>query len=306
MNLTDVEHLNRRHAIAGHLNFTATDGFIFAEVENAHAHARVALQGAQVVAWRPRGGAPVIWLSEQARFAAGKSIRGGVPVCWPWFGPHATDAARPGHGYARTVPWQLIATEALAGGETRLTFALVESEATAALWPHRTPVQAVITVGATLSVDLVTRNEDDAPVTLGEALHTYFQVGDIAEVEVQGLEGRSHVDKVDGGARKTQQGPVSIAGEVDRVYLDTTDDVLIVDNKLRRRIRIAAENARSTIVWNPWVDKAAKMGDLGEDGYRHMLCVESGNALDNVVTLAPGAEHRMGVTYRVEPLQGWS
>lgn len=299
----DVESLNRRFGISNQLRFAAkAENFVVAEVSNAHATATIALQGAHVMTYQPRGQEPVLWLSEFAKFAPGKSIRGGVPICWPWFGAHASDSAKPAHGYARTVPWQVVQATALENGVTQIIFELVESDATRAQWPHPTPVRAMITIGPALTVELVTRNSDTQPVTIGEALHTYFQVSDIGNVEIHGLSGCTLADKVEGFARKVQEGPVVIGSEVDRVYVDTEAECVIADKGYRRKIRIAKSGSRSTVVWNPWIEKAEKMGDFGAEGYRRMVCVESGNALENCVVVAPGAEHRLKVVYGVEKI----
>ena len=297
----DLGALNARFGIADTLVFEPGPGGLpVARVDNAAAGAVIALQGAQLIGWSPRGEQPVIWLSEAARFVPGKSVRGGVPVCWPWFGAHGREADFPAHGYARTVPWQVLASEALAAGQTRLVLRLLESDVTRAWWPHDTPLEYRITVGQELELELITRNAGGAAVTIGEALHTYFQVGDVSQVQVLGLEDGEYLDKVDGLRRKTQSGPIGIAAEVDRVYVNSTGPCVISDPVLARRILIDKGGSKSTVVWNPWIEKAGRMGDLGEQGYRHMLCVESGNAADNVLTIMPGAEHRLWVRYRVE------
>jgi glucose-6-phosphate 1-epimerase len=299
--MTSVPALNDRFAIKGQLVFQEEPGgLILAEVRNQYATARISLQGAQVVNWVPLNEPPIIWLSKAAKFAPGKSVRGGVPVCWPWFGPHVSEASYPGHGYARTVAWDVIAAEALEDGRTQLVFQLQENAATRAQWPHNTPLVCQITVGDTLEIELVTTNAEDTTITITEALHTYFDVGDISKVKVYGLEDTEYLDKVDGGQRKIQHGPVTIDGEVDRVYVGTRAECVIDDPVLQRKIHINKRGSDSTVVWNPWIEKANKMGDLGEDGYRHMLCVESGNAAENVVTIAPGKTHQMWVAYSIE------
>ena len=299
--MTTGSALNDRFAIKGHVTFQIGAGELaIAEVRNRYATARITLQGAQVIDWAPLNEHPVIWLSKAAKFVTGKSVRGGVPICWPWFGAHASEASYPGHGYARTVAWDVIATEALDDGRTRLAFRLQENEATRVQWPHNTPVECRITVGDALEIELVTKNAEDATITITEALHTYFEVGDISKVKLTGLEDTEYLDKVDGGQRKIQHGPVTIASEVDRVYVATRAECVINDPVLQRKIHINKRGSDSTVVWNPWIEKANKMGDLGEDGYRHMLCVESGNAAENVVTIAPGETRHMWVSYRVE------
>lgn len=280
-------------------------GLTFAEVDTPQATATICLQGAHLVTWRPKHQAqPVIWVSEAAKFAPGKSIRGGMPVCWPWFGPHAREPGFPAHGFARTVPWRLLRAEALGDGALHLAFVLLQNEQTRAQFPHACRLELGLTIGATLRAMLTTTNLDTVSVEIGEALHTYFQVGDIGAVAVHGLEGCVYVDKVDGGARKRQAGSIRFDGETDRVYLDTEASCVLEDPLLERRIVIDKTGSRSTIVWTPWQEKAEKMGDLGPNaGWRRMLCVESGNALDNVVNLAPGEAHTLAVSYRAEPLR---
>ena len=300
MTLTE---LNQRYAIGNHVQFKEiAEGMIAAEVANQYALANIALQGAHVATFQPRGEEPVIWLSPYARFAPGKSIRGGVPICWPWFGPHKNDSKLPGHGYARTVPWDVLETKALPDGSTFLRFGLVESDATRAQWPHASTVQLEVTVGKSLREELVTTNTGSQPFELGEALHTYFQISDVAQMTIRGLENCEYLDKVQGFARFTQKDGIVIESEVDRVYVNTGADCVIEDKGLKRAIRIAKQGSKSTVVWNPWTEKAEKMGDFGKDGHRGMVCVESGNALENVITLAPGETHRLVAVYSVEKL----
>jgi D-hexose-6-phosphate mutarotase len=300
-----LTNLNTRFAIADRLSFReGPGGLIFAEVECEAASATVCLQGAHLTTWQPRGQIePVIWLSDAAKFAPGKSIRGGVPVCWPWFGAHASDSKLPAHGHARSVMWDATASRALPDGGVELAFKLIDTDATRALWPHPTRCELVLGIGSTLSAELITANQGDTDIVIGEALHTYFRIGDIGEVKVTGLEGSEYLDKTDAFARKRQQGAIGFAGETDRVYVNTASECVIEDARLKRRIRIAKTGAQSTVVWTPWADKARAMGDLSEpDGWRAMLCVESGNAADNVVTVPAGGTHRMAVKYSAESL----
>ncbi|GAB5605064.1 D-hexose-6-phosphate mutarotase [Sideroxyarcus sp. TK5] len=298
-----LHSLNRQHAIENHVQLREiADGVIIAEVANQHALANIALQGAHIATFQPRGEEPVLWLSPNAKFAPGKSIRGGVPLCWPWFGPHKTDSKLPGHGFARTVPWELLETKAHSDGSTSLRFGMIENDTTHAQWPHASTAQLEVTVGRSLKVELVTTNTGDAPFELGEALHTYFQISDVDNMTITGLEGCEYLDKVQDFARCTQQGGIKIESEVDRVYVNTEADCVIEDKGLKRAIRITKQGSRSTVVWNPWKEKAEKMGDFGPALHRDMVCVESGNALENVITLQPGETHRLVAVYSVEKL----
>ena len=296
--MSEIQNLTQQFGIAGKLSFEVVGELVTARVTTPFASATVALQGAHVMTWQPAGQQPVIWVSKLAKYAPGKSIRGGVPVCWPWFGAHASNAQFPGHGFARTVPWALVATKALPDGRVRLEFELTQSDATRAQWPHESTVRNIITVGEELEVELVTTNTGKVPFELGQALHAYFVVGDIRQATVAGLEGCDYLDKV-GGGRKRQQGQVSFTQETDRIYLGTHGCAGILDPVMDRTILITSTGSRSTIVWNPWTEKAEKMGDFGAEGPWGMVCVETANAAEDVITLRAGETHRLAAQYRV-------
>lgn len=298
----NLDTLNR-FAIPGQLAFRAhPTGLIFAEIDNASGLASLCLQGAHLTSFRPKAQPePVVWVSEAARYLPGKSIRGGVPVCWPWFGAHPRESQFPAHGFARTVPWAVIDSGA-SNGVTHLTLQLQPSEATRAQWPHDTPVTLRVQVSDVLEMALTTHNASGQTLALSEALHTYFQVGDIAEVELHGLDGCAYLDKTEDFARKRQAGALRFGGETDRVYVDTTAECVIVDPRLQRRLRIAKQGSSSTVVWTPWEQKAAAMGDYTAQGWRNMLCVESANAAGNALSLAPGATQTLRVRYSAEAL----
>jgi D-hexose-6-phosphate mutarotase len=303
-----LDDLNSRYGQPGLKFVEGAGGLTFAEIDNAGGTASICLQGAHIVSWRPKSQAvPVVWVSDMAKYGPGKSIRGGVPVCWPWFGPHATEQGFPGHGFARTVLWQATGSETLANGDTRIRFMLMPNDQTHAQFDKACRAELIATVGATLQVELVTTNLDTEPVEIGEALHTYFRIGDIGTATVTGLENASFVDKVDGGQRKTQNGAIAFSGEVDRVYVSTGSECVIADPDLKRLIRIAKTGSQSTVVWTPWIEKAEKMGDFGpgrnnQGGWREMVCVESGNAVDNVVSVPAGESHTLSVAYSAEAM----
>jgi glucose-6-phosphate 1-epimerase len=243
------------------------------EIKNKHARAIISLQGAQVLSWIPAGEEDVIWVSEDATFAAGKSVRGGVPICWPWFGAHESNKTFPSHGFARTTSWQALSTEALDDGNTRISFTTQPTKENAEMWPADTTVQFQLTIGQKLQLELITHNNGEQPITISQALHTYFNVGDVSKLKLHGLDDTFYLDKTDNLKRKHQRGPVTINEEVDRIYLDTTSDCVIEDEELKRNIIIVKCGSHSTVVWNPWQEIADKMGDLGEQGYKKMLCV---------------------------------
>lgn len=300
--MADLPALNRRFGLPGLTFVEIPGGLTVMEVTNVHGSATIALQGGHVMRWHPKDEAePVVWLSRMATFAPGKSIRGGVPVCWPWFGPHATDPGWPAHGFARTALWKVSTTHALDKGATEVGLALVETDRMRSMWPHQTKLSITITVGPRLQIALTTDNFGNEDIVIGEALHTYFQIGDIADICISGLEGCDYLDKVGGGSvRRHQEGPVTFSAETDRIYLNTDAECVIEDARLKRRIHVAKSGSNSTVIWNPWTAKADKMGDFGPNGWRGMVCVESANAAENTVTIRKGGHHTLTVEYWTE------
>jgi len=289
-----IAELNQRFGIDTRLTFIPGPREIpVAGLKNEYGTAAVALLGAHVLNYQPWGAEPVLWLSRQARFEPGKAIRGGIPVIWPWFGAHPSDPAMPNHGFVRTQNWTVSASQALDDGALQIQFSLHDGEASRRLWPHAFELTYTVTLGRTLTVELAVRNPNPEPIAFTEALHSYFQVGDVAQVAVRGLEGAEYLDKTQDFARFRQQGPVRIQGETDRVYLNTEAECVIDDPALDRRIHIAKRGSRTTVVWNPWIDKAQAMADFGDDEYPGMICVETANAFENAVRLEAGAVHEV-------------
>lgn len=299
--MSTIQDLNQRFAVADKLVFSATESNMpVAQINTRLCRAAITLQGAQVFSWIPAGEQEVIWTSPQAKFAPGKSLRGGVPICWPWFGPHASRKEFPAHGFARTVNWFVKESRLLDDDRVAIVFGLEMNAALREMWPHDCTIEMHITLGKTLELELVTANNGQQSFELGEALHTYFTVGDIRQVQITGLENCVYLDKVDAFVRKQQSDAITIDQEVDRVYIDTESECVIHDAKLKRRIHINKSGSRSTVVWNPWQEKAQAMGDMGESGHISMVCVESANAADNVIHVASGQTHRMVVRYSVQ------
>jgi glucose-6-phosphate 1-epimerase len=295
------DSLNARFALGQQLQFVAGKGGLTrAVIHNALASATVSLYAGQVLSWQPASAQyDGLFLSEQAFYQPGKAIKGGVPVCWPWFGPDPEGRGRPAHGFARTSQWDVLSSAALENGATQLVLGLKLNEATRALWHGVIEAQLEIVVGNTLRLALTTFNHGSEPIELTQALHTYFAVGDIDQTTVHGLDGKSYLDKVDGGQQKTQAGAVKIASEVDRIYTGVSGDLEIHDAAWQRVIHIHAGGSSSAVVWNPWKEIAAGMADLGDEDYRRMLCVETTNAGPDVIRIAPGAEYTFVAEYAV-------
>jgi glucose-6-phosphate 1-epimerase len=302
--MTDSEALNARFALPGHLRFAAgPGGLTVAEIANAAGTARIALHGAHVLAFQPRGARPLLWLSGKSWFAADKPIRGGIPLCWPWFGAHPADPALPAHGFARISPWQVLETQALSDSLTRLRLGLSDTAASRRQWDHAFAASLEVTVGAELTVALTMRNPGAAPYTITAALHTYFAVSDVTQVRVLGFDRCPSIDTV-GGARTpgVQTGPVTVHAETDIIFSACPDEAQIEDPAWNRRIRIRKAGSLSAVVWNPWIAKAKRMPDFGDDEYPGMICVETTNAPGDARTVPPGGEHRLQAILSVEPL----
>jgi glucose-6-phosphate 1-epimerase len=268
-------------------------------VTTALASAEVYLHGAHVTRFQPASSAPVLFLSPGSAFAAGRAIRGGVPVIFPWFGPNPDDPRAPDHGFARTLEWSVDAVEAN-GGALSMAFTLQPSDATRAAWAHDFALRYRVTVGAALELTLTVENRSPSAFVFQEALHTYLRVGDVEAASVHGLEGATYLDKADGLARKRQgPEPVRLRGLTDRVYVDAEGTCTIDDPGLARRLRIDKSGSRTTVVWNPGLEVARTMADLGPQAWRSMLCVETANAADNAVRLEPGQRHEMSARLAV-------
>jgi glucose-6-phosphate 1-epimerase len=239
----------------------------------------------------------VLWLSGQSFFQPARPIRGGVPVCFPWFGPHPTDKSAPAHGFARLAEWTLVEAVETPEGTVVVTFTLSGDASASPAWPHAFRIVHRISIGSRLTMALDVHNPGGEPFTFEEALHTYFTVHDIATVTIDGLADTEYLDKTSGFARRLQRDTaIRFTGETDRMYLDTDAPCIIHDSGLQRRIVVSKSGSRSTVVWNPWIDKARAMPDFGDDEWREMVCVETANVGSAAVRLEPGGTHIMSAT----------
>jgi len=265
--------------IPHHLSITTGNGGLpKLLIETGGNTAEVYLHGAHVTGFQKKDGPPLLFMSAESEFVDCAPIRGGVPVIFPWFGPLE---GFPAHGYARLREWNIRRTELLSDGSVQAHLTLPEVE--------NFEIEFIITVGDSLSMELIVKNTDTQEHTFANCLHTYFQIGDIHTVTISGLQGTSYTDSLT-ATTELETGPsIHIDREVDRIYQDTTATVEIHDPSFARTIRIAKSGSLSTVVWNPWIDKSKRMPDFGDEEYLHMLCVESGNVARNKVTLAPSA-----------------
>src|SRR6267154_1522739 len=291
--MASFDELNKRFAIPGVTQITAGNGGLpRISITTPAATAEIYLHGAQVTSWRPVGHEDVIFLSEHSQFEQGKAIRGGIPVCFPWFRNKVDDPKAPSHGVVRTKAWELDSVESH-GDTVEVSLSTVSDEGTRAWWPYDFHLMHRATIGAELMQELVTTNTGAAPARFEEALHTYYRVGAAAQVRIGGLDGVAYLDNTDGNREKRQVGDIVFTAQTDRAYLDTTHAVEIADPVLHRRIRLEKQNSRTTVVWNPWSTGAQTLFDLGDEEWRTMACVEASNMRVYPVDLAPGQQHTM-------------
>lgn len=246
--------------------------------------------GAQVTSWIPAGGSEVLWLSSLAAFASGTAIRGGVPICFPWFGGGPSGGMVPAHGFARIADWRFEGLEHDDQGVTA-HYGLDDRRATSDQWPYRYEARYAVHLTDALSMTLEVRNLGDVPFVCEEALHAYVRVGDVREVRIEGLQGAAYADKAS-GERHVQSGPMRFAGQTDRVYA-STGGLNLEDPVLGRTVQVTKAGSASTVVWNPGADLAASLSDVPDDDWPQFCCLETANALDQAVSLQPGQIHRM-------------
>ena len=297
-----LDGLNERFGLKDALRFEeGPGGLTLAKIASEAATAEIYLQGAHVAAWQPENAEhPVLFMSAKSHFAAGKAIRGGVPLVFPWFADRTGGLPGPAHGFARTMEWEVVATERRKEG-VALTFKLLPDQTTRDLgFDHFVLIYEVI-VGDALTLALEVENVGDSSLTFEEALHAYFAIGYVHAVEVDGLGDTDYLDRAHQAVRKYQAaGAIRFTGETDQLHLNTRAAVTISDPEWKRRIVIEKRGSDSTVVWNPWIEKAARLADFGDDEWPHMVCVEPANAAENAVTVAPGARHTMGMTVRIK------
>ncbi len=258
-----VEELNRRFAIAGLAQVLADEGGLpKVRVTTPQCSGEMCLHGAQVISWKASGEEEVIFLSQHARWRAGSAIRGGIPICFPWFRGKANDPHAPAHGVVRTRVWELQSIEQN-GDAVTVTMSTGSDADTRRWWPSDFRVQHRATFGSELKLELTVSNTGASAFQFEEALHTYHRVGDVQRVSIRGLDGVAYLDNTDSNRAKRQKGDVVLSSQTDSAYVNTPNALELRDPVLHRRIRITKQNSRTTVIWNPWAEGAQALPDLG-------------------------------------------
>jgi glucose-6-phosphate 1-epimerase len=301
MELT-TEELDRRFAIAGIAHVVPGQGGLpMVRITTPQAEGEIYLHGAQITSWKPAGAEEVIFLSKRAQWHEGIAIRGGIPICFPWFRAKADDPKAPAHGFVRTKAWSLESVVREDGSVT-VVMSTMSDDDTRRWWPADFRLVHRATFGPELKLELTVTNAGAAAMRFEEAFHTYHKVGHVKDIRVRGLDGVAYLDNADSNREKTQHGDLVITKQTDNAYLNTQGAIELDDDELKRRIRIAKENSFTTVVWNPWRQGAKALADLGNDEWQQMTCVEASNVLVLAVDLAPGQQHTMRAVIRVDGL----
>lgn len=271
-------------------------------IHHVRGNAAVALQGAQVLQYQRTGARPLLWLSDQAAYQRGQSLRGGIPVCWPWFGdlarnPHKirdqfSSEKPPAHGLVRGENW-LLESVATDDDSTRVVLRYPGSAHDGL--SASVDVRLEVRVGDTLQLTLSTHNRSDNEFVFSQALHTYFAISDIHQVKTLGLENGRYIETLENWKEKIQHGAVEFHGETDRIYCDAPELIRIHDAPWQREIHIRSQSSKSAVLWNPWIEKSKRLSQFAPDAWQHMLCIETANVLDDSITLRPGTSFSLSV-----------
>jgi glucose-6-phosphate 1-epimerase len=294
--------LDRRFGIPGVAKVSEGNGGMpRVQITGSFGTGEIYLHGAQVTSWKPLGNDEVLFVSTKSRWVEGQAIRGGIPICFPWFRAKPDNPIAPAHGFVRTKAWDI---ESIVASESSVTVNMFtqSDEQTRRWWPAEFRLAHRVTFGSELRLELVCTNNGATPVRFEEALHTYNRVADIHDARLQGLDGVTFLDNVESNQEKVERGEVVIGAPTDSAYRNIESVVDLLDPNAKRRIRLTKGHSRSTVVWNPWSDGAARLKDLGDGEWQQFLCVEAANILDAAVILESGQEHAMSAVLSVKGL----
>lgn len=272
------------------------------QINNDKASASISIYAGQILSYKPvNADEDLMFVSDNAYFSEGKAIKGGVPICWPWFGaaPEQSQASGiklPDHGFARISFWSVASVNVLESGDTRVILELTDTDKTRALWDYSFYLALEILVSVSLSIELVTRNTGSKAFSITSALHAYFNVGDAERVEVSGLEHTEYLDKNADFIQACQVGSIIFSEETDHIHKDIKHDLILDDPTYQRKIEISSSGNKNVVVWNPWI-KGAAMADLDKEDYKHFICLEVANAAADKVEISPNSEYKMLANY---------
>jgi len=283
-----ISHVNTSKQVT--LGFLS-ENYPVLEIKNLSASATIALHGAHLTNYTPSGEKPVIFTSDHAVYKEGKAIRGGIPICWPYFNAHPSNTNAPSHGFARNRFWEL--TSIIDSDDsTTLTFNLPMTTDDFSLVGGTCELSLIIIIGTSLTISLNTKNTDSKDLTVGGALHSYFNVESITNTSISGLDGVEHLDTIV-NQTTINESDIVFTQEYDRIFIPSDHLVTVNDLGHKRKLLISKENSNATTIWNPWIQKSASMADLGNEDYKTFLCVEAINWREDLRTITPGESHSL-------------
>jgi len=301
--MIDIDELEDRFSIEGELGFAELEeDLVFITVSNKYADADICLYGAHVTSFRPQNNLDFLWLSPESNYEVGKAIRGGIPVCFPWFGPHQSNPEMPQHGFGRLMYWEVVHTDTNPAGETIIKLQLNSSDETKVYWPHDFCAEMTFVVGQKLGISLKVTNSSSNSFEYSSALHSYFNLSLIGNLSIEGLQGTKYHNQLIPGDSIQEEEKLEISEAVTRHYYDTEAPVILVDSIYRRRIRIDKTGSKVTTVWNPWEETCAQIADLEDDAYETFVCIETVNAFEDCISLSPGQSHETTAVIGLEEL----
>ena len=290
--MIDIDELDDRFGIEGELGFNEIDGdLVSVTIFNKFADVEICLYGAQIMRFIPHGSFDVLWMSPESYFEEGKAIRGGIPICFPWFGPHPSEGEKPAHGFARIMYWEVIATASIETGETLVCLQLSSSDETKQYWPFDFCAKLSVLVGKSLEIKLNVANTGDQNFEYSAALHSYFSVSGIENIAIKGLQGATYYNGFENDLNVQEEEMLEIKQEENRRYINSEGDCVILDPIFNQATRISKEGSKVTVVWNPGIETSAKMEDMPDDGYEAFVCIETVNAYGDTIELLPGEDH---------------
>lgn len=318
MNMAEkIQDLYQRYGELEGISIECQKELIAIGITNKAARAEIFLQGAQVTAYQRHGEAPILFLSKECQYQQGSPLRGGIPICWPWFGDlnkNPTELQQqfsaefvdssPAHGFVRDSDWELTNINIDDASLTVITLEYSIPKDNPFNWPFSADLVYEVKVGEQLTASLTIKNTDKQSFLFSGALHTYFNVDGIGSVSVKGLDKTRYIDALKNWETFHQQGDITFNSEYDRIYLlakdkgknKTPDSYTVFLQDQSRKIKIENTGSHSLVVWNPWVEKAKRLSQFVDDDYNKMVCIETANAMDDIIYLESSAEHTLSVT----------
>lgn len=290
--MIDIENLEEKFSIEGVLGFAQLEGdLVYATVSNKFGDADICLYGAHVTSFTPQKNSDILWMSTESSFEEGSPIRGGIPVCFPWFGPHPSNTEKPQHGFARLMYWDVIETATQENGETLIKLQLCASEETKAYWDYDFCAEVTFIVGSTLRMTLKVSNASKEAFDYGCALHSYFSLSGIENISIEGLQTTKYHNQITSGEGIQESEKLEIKEAITRHYYDTVTPCVINDPVFGRRIRVDKLGSKITTVWNPGKETCVQIADIADDAYHAFVCLETVNAYNDIIHLGPGESH---------------